>query len=108
MPSSPRSRYSKAAQDANSKSADRKANRFNQSIVGPLGNELLKGGYQGAQKVVKGITTTQRMSQKVLDKAASQVAGDVRNMAQFGSKAAKEVVKDVQGLAKMVMKGFGN
>ena len=42
------------------------------------------------------------------DKVASQVAKDVNNMAQFGSKAAKGVVKDVQGLAKMVMKGFGN
>lgn len=47
-------------------------------------------------------------SKSNFDKVASKVAKDVNNMAQFGGKAAKEVVKDVQGLAKMVMKGFGN
>lgn len=88
--------------------ADRKANTFNQSILGPVGNETAKAGIKAGKTLAKGIGTTQRLSQKALNKTAKQVAGDVKNMAQFGSKAAQEVVKDVQGLAKMVMKGFGN
>jgi hypothetical protein len=37
--------------------------------------------------------------------AARDVAGDI---AQFASGRAKSVIRDAQGAAKMIMKGFGN
>jgi hypothetical protein len=121
MPSSPKSQVGrlKALPPRTSRSetqfeketlrrAKLKAEKINKTILGPGGYEAAKVGLKVGRRVAKGISSTQRASQEVLNKTASYVARDVKDMAQFGSKRAKEVVKDVQGLAKMVMKGFGN
>ena len=97
-----------ASDKLNVERAGKKAKKINQAILGPVGEKAAMAGIEGGRRLFKGINSTQKASQEALNKTASYIARDVQDMAQFGSKRAKEVVKDVQGLAKMVMKGFGN
>lgn len=65
----------------------------NQPVV-KAGQASAKAGAKVASTVAKG--------------AAKRTAKDIGNVAQFGSNQAKTVIREAQGLAKMVLKGFGN
>jgi hypothetical protein len=57
---------------------------------------------------VRGAKTSAKVAETVAKGAMKRTVKDVQNVAQFSSKGAKGVIREAQGLAKMVMKGFGN
>jgi hypothetical protein len=65
----------------------------NQPLV-VQGKASVKAGANAAKTVARG--------------AAKRTAKDIGNVAQFGGNQAKSVIREAQGLAKMVLKGFGN
>jgi len=72
-----------------------------------LGNGFIR---DAAQAVGKGLEMGRRGAADVYSKSRTgnplEVAGKYGQ--QFASSAVKKVIKDVQGAAKMVVKGFGN
>jgi hypothetical protein len=72
-----------------------------------LGNGFIR---DAAQAFGKGLEMGRKGAADVYSKSRTGNPMEVANKygQQFASQTAKNVVNDVQGLAKMVMKGFGN
>ena len=94
------------------KMADKRANTINRSILGPVGNKAARAYVDAGKTALRGVKTTQRASQNVLNeaykKARTKPTKNLSDAAQFGGKAAQSIIKEAQGRLKMVMKGFGN
>ena len=88
--------------------AGKKADKFNSAIIGPVGYGVLKNGVKGASAVERKLESGQRLGNQVVKAGANDVVQKARLVNQFASQAAKTVVDDVQGVAKMFIKGFGH
>ena len=82
---------------------ENKANKINKAILGPVGNQVMRSGIDVAKSAGRGMMASQKASRKVFDQARNAD----KAFGQFGTNVAKNVIKDTQGVAKMIIKGFG-
>jgi hypothetical protein len=79
------------------KSFNEKAEKVNNVIVNPV-----------AQTALNAVKKSQQYTTDIGIGALKDMRRKGKEYEQFASKAAKTVIDDVQGVAKMFFKGFGN
>ena len=101
-----------ASDKLNVERAGKKAKKINQAILGPVGEKAAMAALDAAKGAIKGLSSARKAEQEVRKTVNKRVrtnpTKNLSDAAQFGGKAAKNVINEAQGLAKMVLKGFGN
>jgi hypothetical protein len=101
-----------ASSKLNVERAGKKAQTINRAILGPIGEKAAMTGLNSAKNAYRGLQSARKAEQgfrKAVNKRVrTNPTKNLSDAAQFGGKAAKNVINEAQGLAKMVMKGFGN
>ena len=100
-----------ASNKLNVERAGKKAQTINRAILGPIGEKAAMSGLNNAKAAYQGFqnarSTAKEIKKTVRERVRTNPSKNFSDAAQFGGKAAKNVINEAQGLAKMVMKGFG-
>jgi hypothetical protein len=101
-----------ASDKLNVERAGKKAKKINQAILGPIGEKAAMTGLNAGKSAYQGFqsarSTAKGIQKTVRERANTKPSKNLSDAAQFGSKAAKNVINEAQGVAKMILKGFGN